>query len=206
MTQVLQWLLAAVLSLWLLLTVLRNLPFSRAWLTSRDWMMLLPTWALFARPRYHDVVLLRREILDDGQVSVWHEEPIIVERRWWAALWHPELGPKRALLSLVAGVEIAGARQRRNDAPKGQGSPGAAFLMTGTPYLILLNYVSARCGPRVQAVQFLVVGMTGQILTGRYDTTRDGFVVFASEFHRTNPGSTDPTYDTHAVREPVRAG
>jgi hypothetical protein len=207
MTQVLQWLLAGVLSTWLLATILRNLPWTANWIARRDWMVLVPTWTLFARPRLYDIALLQREILPDGRLTSWREDPVVVERRPWSALWHPQLGPKRALLSLAGGIiSGSGRRYEQTRADPGQGTRGAGYIITSEPYLVVLNYVSARCHHEAHAVQFMVLGLAGQALSGRYDTSGDGFVLFVSEFHRVGPIDGDQIQDQHGVREPVLAG
>lgn len=67
------WLVGAVLAAWFLVTILRNLPPLRVAFARRDAARLLPDWALFARPRTADVILLRRDLLRDGTLTSWRE-------------------------------------------------------------------------------------------------------------------------------------
>jgi hypothetical protein len=192
MTSAADWLLAVLLAVWFGYTVLANVPALRSRLRRWDWIGLIPDWALFARPRTHDFALLQRELLPDGTITSWREVVVIVPRPWYSFIWHPALGPKRALLAISNQLcNLAEVRARRAAGEtRSLGTPGAMSVMTSVPYLLLLECVSAQADPASDAVQFMLLGMTNQAITGRYDLTAGGEVLFASEFHLvTRPGA-----------------
>ncbi len=185
--------LGAVLVVWFVLTVLANIRRLRPALTRHDAGGLLPDWALFAKPRIEDFVLLRRDLLRDGTLTSWRELDIGEERRWYNALWNPGLGPRRARLALASLTARVGAPERRKRwARPGQGTADAIAIMTSVPYLSLLKYVSVRSHPAVHATQFMWVSVRDQALTGRRGEGPVGTVTFVSEFHHVRqaaPGS-----------------
>jgi hypothetical protein len=182
------WVVGAVLAAWLLVTIPRNLPSLRAAFARHDTAKLIPDWALFARPRTADIILLRRDILRDGTLTSWREVEVAGPRRWYNFIWNPELGPRRAFLALAAGI-VAGARQggRRPEGGQGgqgQGSPTALTAMMTVPYLGVLRYVSERSHSAVEATQFMIVAMNGQAITGRHGPGEPGSIEFVSELHQ----------------------
>jgi hypothetical protein len=180
----LSWLVGAVLAAWLLPTVLRNIPSLRRTFLRRDAVQLLPDWALFARPRTRDMVLLRRDVLGDGTLTRWREVPVAGPRRWYNAAWNPGLGPRRALLALASAIITAASRDRQAGLRAvGQGTPTALTAMTSVPYLTILRYLSERSHPAVAATQFMIVAIQDQALTGRYAEAGRGNIEFVSELH-----------------------
>jgi hypothetical protein len=181
----LSWLAGALLGVWLLLTALRNIPSLRPVFARHDAARLLPDWALFARPRTADMILLRRDLLRDGTLTSWREVEVAGPRRWYNFIWNPELGPRRAFLALSGTIAVAarrGARSRRR--AHGQAAPTALAAMMTVPYLIVLNYLSERSHAAVEATQFMIVAVPGQALTGRYGSAEPGRIEFVSELHR----------------------
>lgn len=185
MTVVLTWLFGVVFAGWFVLTVLANVPGLRGRVRRGDWMGLLPNWELFAHPRFYDVVLLSRSVLADGAVTQWREAPVVLQRPWYSFIWHPTLGPKRALLACADRICAAAASQALPPRPRpGQGTRGAPHVMMLPQYLVVLNYVSARVHPAATGVQFMFVSLERQGVTGRYDVDAGGAVLFVSEIHR----------------------
>jgi hypothetical protein len=180
----LSWLVGAVLAVWFLLTVLRNIPPLRQAFVRRDAARLIPDWALFAAPRTADMVLLRRDLLRDGTLTTWQEVEVAGPRRWYNFIWNPELGPRRASLALGS---ILGASARRDGGrrgARGQGTATALTDMTTVPYLTVLSYLSERSHAAVEATQFMIVAVPGQAITGRYGSAKPGNIEFVSELHR----------------------
>jgi len=180
----LSWLVGIVLAAWFLLSVIRNIPALQMPIVRRDAGRLVPDWALFARPRTADMVLLRRDLLRDGTLTAWREVEVAGPRRWYNFIWNPELGPRRAALGLASSVVAIARRARRaHPRPLGQGTPTALSAMKTVPYLCLLRYLSERSHPAVDATQFMIVAVTGQAITGRYSTAEPGSIKFVSELH-----------------------
>lgn len=191
------WLVGALLTAWFLITVLRNLPRLRVPLARRDAGRLLPDWALFARPRTKDMILLRRDLLRDGTFTSWREVEVAGPRRWYNFIWNPELGPRRAFLGLASIIAAEASRGRlAARGAQGQGSPTALTAMMTVPYLTVLRYVSERSHAAVEATQFMIMAVAGQAITGRYGDGEPGSIEFVSELHRVNgPGAAgDPAH------------
>jgi hypothetical protein len=184
------WLVGAVLAAWLLVTILRNLPPLRTAFARHDAAKLIPDWALFARPRTADVVLLRRDLLGDGTLTSWREVEVAGPRRWYNFIWNPELGPRRAFLS-AGTLLVADARRVKRPAAdaRGQGTPTALTVMAGVPYLTVLRYLSERSHPAVEATQFMIMAVEDQAITGRYAPPGATGIEFVSEFHRVRGGA-----------------
>lgn len=195
------WLVGVVLAAWFLATIPRNFPSLRVAFARRDAARLIPDWALFARPRTADIILLRRDLLRDGTLTGWREVEVARPRRWYNFIWNPELGPRRAFLSLGT-ILVANARRTRRPAgdARGQGTPAALTVMGGVPYLTILRYLSEQSHPAVDATQFMIMAVEDQAITGRYvpagptSTESSGHasteppvpagIEFVSEFHR----------------------
>ena len=180
MQAMLSWLVGAVLAVWFLLTVLRNIPPLRRALLRGEASGLIPDWALFARPRTTDMVLLRRDLLRDGTLTTWREVEVAGPRRWYNFVWNPELGPRRAFLALANVIGLPARRGRG----RGQGTRTALTAMTTVPYLTVLSYLSERSHAAVEATQFMIVAVPGQAITGRYGSAEPGSIEFVSELHR----------------------
>jgi hypothetical protein len=163
------WLVGAVLAAWFLVSIPRNVPSLRVAFARHDAARLIPDWALFARPRTADIVLLRRDILRDGTLTSWREVEVAGPRQWYNFVWNPELGPRRGFLSLGT-ILVANARRTRRpaDEARGQGTRAALTVMAGVPYLTILRYLSERSHPAVEATQFMIMAVEGQAITGRY--------------------------------------
>ncbi len=194
MTAALGWAVGAVLGIWFVGIVLANTRRTRPFLTRRDVAGLLPDWALFARPRIEDYVLLRRDVLRDGTLTRWAELEVAGHRRWYNFIWNPGLGPRRAQLALAAQIIRIGRPHRRGRRPHpGQGTVDAIGIMTSVPYLSLLKYVTTRSHAAVDATQFMIVSVPDQALTGRRGPGELGAVVFVSEFHAVGAVTSDPS-------------
>jgi len=180
----LSWLVGAVLAIWFLLTVLRNIPSLRTAFQRRDAAQLLPDWALFARPRTKDMVLLRRDVLGDGTLTRWREVTVAGPRRWYNVAWNPGLGPRRAMLALASTIIATAQRDRRaGRRAAGQGTLTALTAMTSVPYLTILRYLSERSHPAVAATQFMIAAIEDQAITGRHAGAGQGHIEFVSELH-----------------------
>jgi hypothetical protein len=185
----LSWLVGALLAAWFLVTVVRNLPPLRAAFLRIDAARLIPDWALFARPRTEDMVLLRRDLLRDGTLTSWCEVEVAGPRRWYNFIWNPELGPRRAFLSMAS---IIGLVARRDHGPNqqsgGQGTRTALISMTGVHYLTVLRYLTAQSHPAVDATQFMIMAVKNQSVTGRYaPDVPASSIEFVSEMHWVRP-------------------
>jgi hypothetical protein len=185
------WLVGALLGAWFLITVLRNIPPLRTAIARRDQGRLLPDWALFARPRTKDMVLLRRDLLQDGTLTSWREVEVAGPRRWYNFIWNPELGPRRASLALASTlVSAANQDSRTPGRVKGQGTRTALAAMMSVPYLTLVGYLSEQSHSAVEATQFMIMAVPDQAITGRYTPAKPGRVEFVSELHRVRePGA-----------------
>jgi hypothetical protein len=182
------WLVGAVLAAWFLITIPRNLPSLRVAFARHDAARLIPDWALFGRPRTADIILLRRDLLRDGTLTGWREVEVARPRRWYNFIWNPELGPRRAFLSLGT-ILVANARRTKRPAGdvRGQGTPAALTVMAGVPYLTILRCLSEQSHPAVDATQFMIMAVEDQAITGRY--VRSG----PASTDPSGPASTDPS-------------
>jgi hypothetical protein len=184
MMGILGWLVGTLLCAWFVVTVLASIPSLRGSLTRFDVIRLIPNWALFARPRTVDLILLRRDVLRDGTLTHWREVEIAGPRRWYNFIWHPGLGPRRGFLSLADQTARAAQRYRVPAWRRlGQGTASAIPDMTTVRYLAILKYVAERSHQSVDVTQFMVMTVTAQAISGRYDSTEPGSVVFVSELH-----------------------
>lgn len=190
MTHALSCAVGGLLATWLLVTVVANiLPVRRRWLRRRR-LEFIPSWALFARPRVEDFVLLRRDLLHDGTVTRWREVRVADVRHWWNVLWSPELGPRRAFLALAAQISTSSERRpNRVWRNPGQGTGTAVDDMTTVPNLTILQYLSDRTPPAVDATQYMIVALRNQAITGPVATSGESRVVFVSEMHLVRPPS-----------------
>jgi len=188
----LSWLVGVVLAAWLLVTILGNLPSLRVAFQRRDAARLIPDWALFARPRMTDMILLRRDLLRDGTLTRWQEVEVAGPRRWYNFIWNPGLHPRRALLSLAnliaANARRGGGAQQPAQQARGQGTLTALPAMTDVVYLTVLAYLSERSHSAVDATQFMIMSVEGQAITGRYAEAGPARIAFVSEFHRVRSG------------------
>jgi len=202
MIGILGWLVGALLGAWFLVTVLASIPSLKRSLTRSDVVRLIPDWALFARPRTEDMVLLRRDILRDGTLTQWRELEIAGQRGWYNFIWNPGLGPRRGFLSLADQTAKAVQRRRRIAwRLPGQGSASSIPDMTTVMYLAILKYVSGRSHPAVDATQFMVMSVAGQAISGRYAPAEPGSVVFVSEFHLVRRQEPLPEDDPNERRD-----
>ena len=193
------WLVGALLAAWFLITVLRNIPALRSAIARHDAARLIPDWALFARPRTADLVLLRRDLLQDGTLTSWREVEIAGPRRWYNFIWNPDLGPRRAFLGLASLMAASASRDGHavRESP-GQGTPPALAAMTTVPYLTVLRYLSERSHGAVDATQFMIMAVPDQAISGRYTPGRPGRIEFVSELHRVRLQSGGGRSDEHS--------
>lgn len=111
--------------------------------------MLLPSSRFFApTPSVHDLHLLYRDHLPDGEVSRWYEVQAAKPTKFICFLWNPGRRHNKALFDVAQHL----ARQINQH----QLSPEAVKL--SVPYIMLLNFVSSlpRTG-HVAATQFLLM-------------------------------------------------
>jgi hypothetical protein len=202
MIGILGWLVGALLCAWFVVTVLASIPSLKRTMTRFDVARLIPDWALFARPRTVDMILLRRDVLRDGTLTHWRELEIAGPRRWYAFIWNPGLGPRRGFLSLADQTARA-ARRFRDPAWRrlGQGTANAIGDMTTVRYLTILKYVAERSHESVDATQFMVMSVSGQAISGRYELTDPGSIVFVSELHLVRRPGPVPKGDPREHRD-----
>jgi hypothetical protein len=182
------WLVGAVLGIWLLLTVARNLPGLGPVLARHDQAVLLPNWALFVRPRTADSILLRRDLLRDGNLTSWREVDVACPRRRYNLIWNPGMGPRRGFIALADAVIRGARRDRKAGRPRaGQGTPGALTDMMMVPYLTILCYLAETSHAAVEATQFMIATAENQVILGRYDPAIRVNIEFVSELHRVRP-------------------
>ncbi|HEY2575730.1 MAG TPA: hypothetical protein VGI74_05430 [Streptosporangiaceae bacterium] len=185
----LSWLVGALLAAWFLVTVVRNLPPLRAAFLRIDAGRLIPDWALFARPRTADMVLLRRDLLLDGTLTSWREVEVAGPRRWYNFIWNPDLGPRRGFLSLASIIGLVARRDQGGQRQiRGQGTRTALPGMTGVHYLTVLQYLSRRSHAAVDATQFMIMAVSNQSVTGRHAPDEPASSIeFVSEIHLVRP-------------------
>lgn len=147
---VLTTLAVGLLSVWLLLTVIVQVPKARTWIRRRDPFIIVPEWRFFApQPAQGDYHLLYRDIFSDGTVGPWQEEFTLGPRKVSQALWHPGKRDRKALFDIV--TQLQEYRRLKIDS-----------VEVSTPYLMLLNHVSQV--PRLvrpQATQFMIMQSFG---------------------------------------------
>lgn len=81
--------IAAILALWLLLTILRQVTPELWW--RFDLFSLIPRWTFFApRPIRYDYLLLYRDQKDDGTPGNWRENPYSRQGGWGNLLFNPK--------------------------------------------------------------------------------------------------------------------
>jgi hypothetical protein len=161
--------LGAFLALWLLLTVVKQLP--GPWLArlfTRDRLGLVPGWTFFApHPGTYDYHPLVRYRVDERELSPWRELDLGIEARTSRALvWNPHKRGRKALFDLTMdlGTLARSLPEKLDD------------LQFSVPYLALLQ--AAARAPEAQfgnGVQFILVQ------NARDDTPPA--VIFVSRLH-----------------------
>lgn len=144
---------AVLLLLWLILTLVHNLPTR---LTERiatwDLLALVPLWRFFApTPGRHDWVIVSRLQYPDGTFTHWKEVLICPTGALPKYVVNPARKLRKATFDLVGAFqrEMVGGSQPHN-------------VQLSLPYLVWLN-VASRPWPRAPQcrVQFAVVGFEG---------------------------------------------
>jgi hypothetical protein len=159
--------LAALFSLWLAFTVVKQFryPLARR-LTRRDIFNMLPIWTFFApNPGKTDLHILFRDVLRDGSMTAW-QEVLHRHKRRLRLLWNPAKREDKIVRDCVTAL-----RKSEREIPT------RATLFFTVPYMILLGHVlSASVSGDASARQFLIVE------EGRF--AGGGTVpVFMSSFH-----------------------
>ncbi|MCB1020571.1 MAG: hypothetical protein H6509_07465 [Bryobacterales bacterium] len=121
----LQYLLVALLALWLFASLLAQLtswegapkPLAALseWFRARDPLSLIPAWNFFApNPGTTDYHLLYRDKLDSGEVSLWREIPIEKEPTMLKGIWNPHKRKSKVLSDVIGIVNqsLAAAHNR----------------------------------------------------------------------------------------------
>lgn len=159
--------MAVLLTAWLLISAVRQLPLARVeqW-GQHDQLALIPRWNFFApRPATHDFHLLYRDTLAGGGVTAWQEVRVGGARSRWAVLWNPGKRERKALYDFS--VNLLSIVLER---------PGA--VQTSVPYLALLNHVTEL--PRStlsEATQFMLMAIYPA------HTRKEPDVLFVSSLH-----------------------
>jgi hypothetical protein len=161
--------LAAIFILWMIGTVLRQLPYSGAKrLLTYDWIGIFPLWSFFApQPGGSDFHLLYRDQIREGENTGWMEHFKDSPRGRWAWVWNPDRRLRKALLDIAQELAIDQASGVSRQA-----------IVLSVPYLALLNFVSnvPRSFPAT-GTQFAVMMSDGAI----HD--QHPKVLFLSSFH-----------------------
>jgi hypothetical protein len=139
---------AAVLSSWLLVTILLHLPISGR-LRDLDLFGVVPVWNFFApNPGKSDFHLLRRYRSCDGSYSDWREVRLLCDRPWYAFLWNPQKRLNKLLLDLC--TSLSEARFELDDHQDA--------ILLSPPYLFLLCFLEGLGRPEgANGLQFLVM-------------------------------------------------
>jgi hypothetical protein len=151
--QILRVLVSCFLLLWLILTLIFNIPkldilISRYLPTGR-WTILIPSWSFFApNPAKSDHALLYRDLYDSGEISPWREVISSQLRHLRTSVWNPDGRPKKALSDATSSLMRLARRHNGAD----------TSMVLSVPYLLLLNRISCiPSGPGVTNRQFLIV-------------------------------------------------
>jgi hypothetical protein len=185
-----------VLSIWLLMTAIVQLPFRncRRIRLYDPVGHLLPGWNFFApKPVRADFAVWyrswhcyendREEVAGDG--SPWLELAGIESRRRIDGIVNPARYTRKSIFT-CCNVIITLIARTGYQPDRTTGLPCDAVLVS-LPYLLVLNKVTARC-PQVVAVQF-------RIDVVRYDAgTPTSATVFRSAVHRTLPDRSEKPY------------
>jgi hypothetical protein len=171
-------LLAITLTVWFVLSAAGQFSYRRIELLRRwDCFSLIPIWTFFApNPGHTDYHLIYRDRSADGKLGVWTEIPLIARRRWFTALWNPQKRGKKIVSDVLNSFGVFFEHHENARLPRDE---ALQLVMLTTPYLIVLNLVSAV--PRtlgVQARQFAVVERFGFV------SNQPPEPVFVSPFHR----------------------
>jgi len=157
------------LALWLLLTVIKQLPGPRvARLFERDSFGVVPGWTFFApHPGTYDYHPLVRYRLDERELSPWRELDLGIEARTNRALiWNPHKRGRKALfdLTMELGMLARSLPDKLDD------------VQFSVPYLALLQAAARAPASRFgNGVQFIL------IQNSRDDTPPS--VIFVSKLH-----------------------
>lgn len=159
-------LLVGFFAVWLVLTVLVQVPRINAFLRRWDLFCLLPEWRFFApTPAQHNVHLLYRDEFPDGRLTEWTEAVVVRQRSGWACVFNTEKRGSKALIDAVG--ELC-----RHITLK------AGLLETSIAYLTFLNYISRI--PRIampSRSQFMLMR------TDHDGSREEDIVLFVSELH-----------------------
>jgi hypothetical protein len=161
--------LGVLLALWLLLTVVKQLPGSWvARLFERDRLGVVPGWTFFApHPGTYDYRPLVRYRLDERELSPWRELDLGIEARTNCALvWNPHKRGRKALfdLTMELGLLARSLPDKLDD------------VQFSVPYLALLQAAARAPAARFgNGVQFILVQ------NSRDDTPPS--VIFVSKLH-----------------------
>lgn len=171
---------AALLALWLLLSLVAQLPgkVSRG-LRERDPCGLLPSWSFFApNPARTDSHLLFRHHFDGGEVSPW-TEAFVWQPVWHRFLWNPDRRAEKAISDATSSLQ-------RRKGPEG--------VRLSLAYLLLLDYVSRLpAPPDAIGVQFALMGSWGP------EGEREPFVRFVSDTHRLQAAAPAEDHERRAA-------
>ncbi|WP_051732391.1 hypothetical protein [Kitasatospora phosalacinea] len=150
MRELAEFAFAAVCCLWIVLTVVCQVPSRAAGrIRGRDVFALVPQWSFFApTPGMQDIVVVHRYRTVDGGLSRWREvaagapsgQPL-------CAVWNPHRRHAKAVLDATKNLMQLAAEGRRPEE-----------IQLSVPYLALLTYVSAQlCPQERRATQFALV-------------------------------------------------
>ena len=165
-----RWGLYGTLAGWFALTVAQQADRPLALGTRIDpTAMAIPNWRFFApTPARHDFNVLYRDKLDDGSLTPWREQEVVINRTLLQMVWHPGRRMEKALFDVAS--ELLKATEQ---------VPEPERIQLTVPYLALLNFATNQVvhHPRATQVQFLIAQSAG------HDTTVEPRMLFLSDFH-----------------------
>jgi len=141
----LEWTLALAYGVWLVVSVLRQLPWARRFFTEWDAFRVVPLWAMFANPTRHDYTFACRTRVADGVWTTWTDVELIAPRRPWSWLWRPEL------LTTIAAISCANFAWRATDAA------ARAELYSSDLWVATASTLARRAGtPNASEIQIVI--------------------------------------------------
>lgn len=160
--QPLDWMTAAVFSLWFGASVVNQFSTDRLSAFKRlDALNVLPVWTFFApNPGHSDYHAINRDRLKDGSITAWRDALPIPRQGIVSAFWHPRKRRTKVVGDAVGlVVEIVAQAQKQQRPPV---SIERALLIT-EPYLVLVNVVAygAKHNPSAASFQFAIIERVG---------------------------------------------
>lgn len=161
---------SAILTLWLLVSILGQLPQFQVQKQRWKHFGLIPTWQFFTNPlATKDIVLLYRITpAENLEWSEWQEIALEPARTWYGALWHPQRRLSKAFLDIASLILIMRVRAKLD----------RALIQQSVPYRTTLGVVKSRATiAHGKRVQFAL-----QLAGGEQERSTNG-LLFLSDIH-----------------------